>query len=195
MRHYSTPTAAATPSQPWSASPSIRASLRAMVAMVAILAWPNKAPTSSILFPLFPYNSNAATVEKEFHHGSIQETFAGRVSLSNAVGFYSVIWIDTSYSRTFSAHVHRYACTDAGFRCRRPSGHHNESNGYTLTNADSRCLCGPHSRHRDPGRNCAISHSSPSGRSSVHNRARPRGDSGDRGGSPGACPRGSSSLG
>ena len=54
-----------------------------------------------------------------------------------------MLWIDTAYSRTFSAHVHRYACTDAGPRGRRPSGHHNESNGYTRTNADSRSLYDP----------------------------------------------------
>ena len=84
--------------------------------------------------------------------------------------------INTAYSRTFSAHVHRYACTDSSLRGRRPSGHHSGSNGYTRANADSRSLNGPHRRLRDPGRYCAISHSSPSGRSSVHNSIGTRGD-------------------
>ena len=54
-----------------------------------------------------------------------------------------MLWIDTAYSRTFSAHVHRYACTDAGFRGRRPSGHHSDSDAYTRANADSRSLYDP----------------------------------------------------
>ena len=115
-----------------------------------------KGGKSSILAPLFPYNATVATVEKEFHHGSIQETSAGWVSLSNAVGSYIVLWIDTAYSRTFSAHVHRYACTDAGLRGRRPSGHHNESNGYTRTNADSRSLYGPHSPPMNSVMECGV---------------------------------------